>query len=213
MGKKRKAKKMNNSTAFLFDDDPVFVGIIGKAKIWGGPQESSMVRPWDLVINATTNVARPDIPKFLGCENLLNPKLLEVFSSPTLHIAIPDRKAPTFPKPWWDMLVGDVAKIAGDVLVHCMMGHGRTGLVLCCLFGVAARLKIKVSPYLSTSADIVTWVRRNYDEPNAVEGVVQMNYIKHLGLFTQAKPSDQARTFYPQAYLGQSPGLKQGRKY
>ncbi len=212
--KKRKAEKMAFHSDFYLDDH-FLVGQIGKANIWGGPQESAAARSWDLVINATTSVFKADLPKFLGCQELLNPELLNITSSPTLHIAITDRKAPTFPKKWWAMLAEDISKIEGDVLVHCMMGHGRTGLVLCCLFGMAAKLKIEVTPVLAPNADIVVWVRKNYDEPKAVEGSVQIAYIKNLGLYTKAQASDQGGTTYL-GYSGnplsQTPAWRQVQK-
>jgi protein-tyrosine phosphatase len=60
-----------------------------------------------------------------------------VFKGPVAHYPFPDHHAPSFPtiiammKDMHDWLAADAENV---VAVHCLAGHGRTGVIICALF-------------------------------------------------------------------------------
>ena len=91
------------------------------------------------------------------------------FSHQTLCIDWPDRSIPTFDTQFWKQLWDYIStESKGDVFVHCLGGHGRTGTI--------ASILTQFSGTCGTTNPI-TWIRNNYCE-EAVESKAQIWYVE-----------------------------------
>jgi len=91
-----------------------------------------------------------------------------------LVLSIDDFKTPppSWDKEFWKILTSTIRKeLEGgkDILIHCLGGHGRTGLV------IAILLKI-LRPDLLGESDPITYLRKNYCE-HSVETAGQIDYV------------------------------------
>jgi len=92
-------------------------------------------------------------------------------AGPWLTLPIKDYDVPAWTRELWDALAVDVAKLLMDdvpVMVACVGGHGRTGLVVCILAGILRPDLAKSNP--------IKWLRENYCD-EAVETRAQVDYV------------------------------------
>lgn len=152
---------------------------IGKMKLYAGSNQCEYDR-YSLVINLTGSVSYwYDKPAGIKGATELVPTFLSSFGPtkdqqiPQLIIPWKDGGIPDFTKAQWMQLIGDLGKLSGRVLLHCIGGHGRTGTASAILLVLSGTLK----------KDPVAWLRKNYCE-EAVETERQIKYIQSLGVNT-----------------------------
>lgn len=112
----------------------------------------------------------------------------EIFTPPlppVLSIGWPDQRAPGLTVEWWTMFAANLAKIDGDVAMHCMGGHGRTGTAAAILIKLYKAWKGKKEP------DIVAYLRTHYCD-EAVETDDQLDYLELFDIMT----GEQGSNFY-----------------
>ena len=105
---------------------------------------------------------------------------------------IPDGGHPLYSKAFWTDLITYIKTHVGkkSTYVHCMGGHGRTGLIL------------SILAYMSgaTKQNPIEWIRKQYCE-KAVETESQINYINWvLGKVFIAEPSRSLYTTHVETY-------------
>ena len=151
-----------------------FLFNIGKASIHAGEMASRLMKEpgWDLVINLTgSSQMSPTITGFNGAQKIAK-KFIQGSSTytgyPELVIEWPDGKVPDVTRKEWLRLIQDLRLFNGNVLVHCVGGHGRTGTCLTILGKLSGALDI---------VDPIKWVRENYCT-KTVETQCQIEYLK-----------------------------------
>lgn len=161
-----------------------FVFQIGHAKIHAGSSRAPKEKRWDLVINLSgySNMS-PDVQGFNGaektCAAFVNGSPTRM-SYPELCIDWADGRAPFQRRKDWRRLVSDLQGFHGDVLIHCIGGHGRTGTLLVVL-GV-------LSGAIPQGEDPVLFIRTRYCK-KTVESYKQLDYlIKMIGIQTNEHP-------------------------
>ncbi len=171
------------------------VGNIGKAKIWIG-RETAVVRkipgaaaPVRLIVNCCYDahwtklpVERHTVAGNPGAHDLLGEKLfIKEPPVPQIGVDWPDFGVPEIGKSWWVRLNAALSKIDGDVIFHCVGGHGRSGTALSILAALNGWCGPDKCP--------VTWLRQVYCK-NVVESVEQLEYIEAMiGRLIPAEPS------------------------
>lgn len=139
----------------------------GKATIWAGSLYEARERVWSLRIclGVETAFERASPVANAAATELLGdvPKIVE----PVLFIPWPDREAPVVGYEFWAWLADRLATIPGDVCVHCMGGHGRTGTALAALALVTGQCE---------PTQIVNFVRKRHCG-QAVESTAQLSYL------------------------------------
>ena len=113
----------------------------------------------DLVFGAMPTTNRPDLFPSISEQNV------QFVSLPILDYGQPEHLDWTF----WKQFAADIKAVllsGKDVLVCCMGGHGRTGVVLSILMGL----------WMPELSDPVKWVRANYCD-EAVETRNQERYV------------------------------------
>lgn len=93
------------------------------------------------------------------------------FTHQTLCLDWQDRSIPTFNTKFWDRLWEYIStEHKGDVFIHCLGGHGRTGTIASIL-----------SKYAGICGDTnpILWLRKNYCE-EAVESKSQIWYVETI---------------------------------
>lgn len=147
-----------------------------KVEFYGGGTSRWSVHTPDMVLIALQSSDYGDVPA-ITLRGLSMPSLDKYRNVRIINIAIPDGHAPSFPLVFWEELLASLVDLARQeitqtlkVLVRCMGGHGRTGVVLCAL-AVAAKACPGVDP--------IAWLRSRYCK-KAVESDEQFNYIERL---------------------------------
>lgn len=146
--------------------------------------------PIGLVLDLTDRGHIPPMGGFLARTNdeagfLPNELRVAWGQLPTLEIAWPDFGVPDLPREWWDVLVSEISRIEGDVLIYCVGGHGRTGTC-------ASILSVLGGLLPASEPCPVAWLRRIYCR-EVVESQEQLDYIE---LITGIKPQASARDFF-----------------
>ena len=188
MGKKKK-KKVVTPTSFKqaavwskpASYAPRYVGMIGKARVYGGDKYARDDKLWTAVIDAN-NMIPPESPiakwhnvptGLVDAGHMLRPAFL--------GLNWDDGGTPQLDRAWWVMCVEWVSWLEGNVLVCCHGGMGRTGTMLAALFGVYFT-KGKSDKDELDGGSIVEWVREHYLE-TAIETETQIDYLDlDLGL-------------------------------
>jgi protein-tyrosine phosphatase len=103
-----------------------------------------------------------------------------VFNTKQRHIVLPitDLEIPTsmkHTKRTLDVMHEYIFDKKQHVHVHCMGGHGRTGMILACFLGLYTEI-----------SDPVEWLRKNYCE-KAVETIIQHMFVHKIT--QKSKPS------------------------
>jgi len=145
-------------------------------------------RPW-LVLNLNNQVVRPtrmDVHILDNDQMLLQAakelELLAKFSYNHIDIDWADGGIPIYDLPFWERLYCLIAEHPGDgdVFVHCMGGHGRTGTLAAILLTLDGQVPESECP--------VAWLRAKYCE-SAVETTDQIWYVESItGRPVSSKP-------------------------
>lgn len=175
------------------------IGKAGKATVWVGREAAISnnlrnggcigdgKRPVRLIINCAGDApwALPQeragtVVGNEGAKKVLPADLFEEHApTPQIVVDWPDYGIPTLDRRWWARLNVALRKITGDVIVHCVGGHGRTG--------TAASILAAMNGWCGDQCP-VTWLRANYCR-NVVECQEQCDYIaKMTGVKVVARP-------------------------
>jgi len=175
------------------------IGKAGKAQIWVGREAaiSNSIRnggaieprrePVSLIINCAGDApwALPaeragTVVGNSGAKKVLPGVLFdEHVPTPQIVVDWPDYGIPTLDRHWWVRLNAALRKIAGDVIVHCLGGHGRTG--------TAASILAVMNGWNGEKCP-VTWLREVYCR-QVVECQEQIDYITRItGAKITARP-------------------------
>lgn len=153
---------------------------INDMHLWAGGYlcvDTEHAEPWDLVISLAQNLTDPPITFQQGAEKLIDPSALLLPQAPTIDIAWTDGGAPwQLDQDFWIALIKELARLKGNVLIHCFGGHGRTGTALAALVGLMADAGFKMPTEIPC---VVSWVREHYN-PYAVETLIQLRYLNNL---------------------------------
>ena len=156
-------------------EKPVF--IVDNLYIYGGAEREIKYEKYDAIIRLVES--KPLITEIFGTgifkdfENILMPK------TSILHLPIRDMSTPNYGATFWVSLVELLKQAAKKqekpfkVAVHCMGGHGRTGLVLTIIGLILGEL-----PHDPKEAIIE--LRKRYCH-KAVESEEQLSYIFSIG--------------------------------
>ena len=159
--------------------DGTYLFNIGTARIHAGGMAARLMKKahstdsrWDLVINLTGNSQmNPTVMGFNGAGAIAK-GFIGVTPTypgyPELSVEWPDGRVPDIRRKEWRRLVEDLKVFNGDVLIHCIGGHGRTGTLLVILGSLSGALK---------DVDPVLWVRNKYCV-KTVETEAQILYLK-----------------------------------
>ena len=150
-----------------------FLFKLGKASIHAGSIASRVTTnsQWGLVINLTgDSYMSPMVAGYNGAESIAA-RFLDVSPQyagyPELVIDWSDGEVPDITEKEWQALVEDLKDFDGNVLIHCMGGHGRTGTLLTILGHLGGVI----------TTDPVKWVREQYCK-KTVETTAQIEYLK-----------------------------------
>lgn len=157
---------------------------LGKARIHAGGVNAKTVKNWGLVINLSASTSGAlDAACYNGAEQIcreFNRCLLPAKGYPEVKVDWPDGGAPRIKRKDWRRLIRDLKQFDGDVLIHCMGGHGRTGTLLTILGSIGEAI--------DTIHDPVLWLRETYCN-KVVESYAQIDYLtKNMQIKTDAKP-------------------------
>lgn len=171
------------------------IGKIGSAQIWLGretavaPHIDGRPKPVALIVNCAMEWGH-GIPKEMvqdvagneAARMLLGDRLFKSHKpTPQISVDWPDYGTPNLRRSWWVRLSAALSNIDGDVIFHCVGGHGRTGTaaaILACLNGWVTREQCPV-----------TWLRERYCQ-NVVESEEQIFYIEEItGWKVHAQPA------------------------
>lgn len=160
------------------------LGTIGKAKIWVGRAAAvcrmikGQPKPVALVINVMGDDPwrrkedTGEVTGNKGARKLLPKGLFDIYEpTPEMIVDWPDFGIPTMDRRWWLRLNAALAKIDGDVILHCQGGHGRTG--------TAASILAAMNGWAGTDRCPVEWLRSVYCD-KAVECKEQIDYIADM---------------------------------
>ena len=157
-------------------------------RLYLGSRQAALVHVgWALRVDLS-NTASPAPCRVTATEPakaLFDEAIFAPVLTPVLEIAWPDQRAPGLTVEWWSMFADNLAKIDGDVAMHCMGGHGRTGTAAAILIKLYKAWKSKKEP------DIVTYLRKHYCD-EAVETNDQLDYLELFDIMT----GEQGSNFY-----------------
>ena len=111
------------------------------------------------------------LDQFIAYQGFESPTLSKWAVPKAIHLPIKNFGVPYFPTQFWKDLLASLVSLAQtqenglDVLIICQGGHGRTGMVLSILAGLAFGFQ-----------EPITWVRKNYCI-HAVETNAQAQYV------------------------------------
>ncbi len=172
-------------------EPPCHVGMVcilkvKKMRLYVGARQAALVNAgWALRVDLS-NTASPAPLRVTATEPAKAFFDAEIFTPaplPVLEIAWPDQRAPRLTVDWWARFAANLAKIDGDVAMHCMGGHGRTGTATAILIKLYKSWKTKKEP------DIVTYLRKHYCA-EAVETNDQLDYLELFDIITCEHGSD-----------------------
>jgi predicted Zn-ribbon and HTH transcriptional regulator len=104
-----------------------------------------------------------------------------------LHLAWPDMGTPPLTETGIKMLFEDLSKFDGNIAVHCLGGHGRTGTLLAALAHLGG--------IVEEGEDVIQWVRDNYCH-KAVESGSQIKWLKEtMGIETKVDGTKETTTY------------------
>lgn len=178
------------------------LGTVGRTQVWVGREAaiSTGIRQGDpimkdrgsvaLIVNCAGdvpwNVAHDKAGAVTGnkeAKALLPARLFrEKAPVPELVLDWPDFGTPALSAGWWMRLNAALHDVGGDVIFHCVGGHGRTG--------TAASILAALNGWAGDKCP-VTWVREMYCR-NAVESWEQIAYITQMtGAKVSAEPGKE----------------------
>ena len=157
---------------------------LGKARIHAGGVRAKTVKNWGLVINLSGFTSgAPDVACYNGAEQIcreFNQYIPPTKGYPEVAVDWPDGGIPWIKRKDWRRLISDLKQFDGDVLIHCMGGHGRTGTLLTILGSIGE--------VIDKAHDPVLWLRKTYCD-KIVESYKQIDYLtKNMQIKTNAKP-------------------------
>ena len=182
--------------------------------LWAGKHaDVNRAKPWDLVIDLTgpsracfdpLTTASPQVQTMFpdlvtDLVRLSIPK--SQYDCPTIIIEWPDHGVPwALGRAYWERLYLFLCSFKGEVLIHCMGGHGRTGSAVAILISLIGRVKGLDKFKVFVSDDPITWVRKKIC-PECVETQAQAKYVEHItGLPCAAAKETFNSTLYEQYY-------------
>ena len=174
MGPKQAPKPVQKKPVGLSNSistSPTRVFGINKANIFAGSfrARSLSVQNWTLIINADGSV--PKVPGIMLLHGAPSWAEYTPHHYPEVVIEWADYGVPNLPRSYWQQLADGVAKLEGNVLIHCTAGRGRTGTILSIFAGLLNVVPTDICP--------VTWVRNRYDE-EACETSGQLDYVEAI---------------------------------
>ena len=172
---------------------PVEVFRMGECTVWGGDVWARKGHPWAAIVSLGEHrspALGPQFETFNGADLVLpTASAMASTSTPPAEIFLDwsDYDGPPEAAKgaeFWLALLADLKGIKGDVLVHCMGGHGRTGTALAAMIHLAPQ--VGLAEIVAPGDCIVTWVREHYS-PQAVESEEQGAFLIGLGASIAAK--------------------------
>jgi len=160
------------------------LGTVGKAKLWVGRAAAvcrwikGQPKPVALILNMMGDEPwrkkeeTGEVIGNKGARKLLPKSLFDSYEpTPEMIVDWPDFGIPTMDRRWWVRLNAALAKVEGDVILHCQGGHGRTG--------TAAAILAAMNGWPGKDRCPVEWLRAVYCE-KAVECKEQIRYIEDM---------------------------------
>lgn len=164
---------------------PVLIGQKGDMRLWAASKSELAGYKWALVIcTAEEHIPAPIIAVSPAADKLLGGSFKPHERLPHISFDWRDGGVPwDVSKQDWESLAAAISGLAGDVVVHCQGGHGRTG--------TACAILATLLGWVPDAADPVAWLRAKYCQ-EAVETNGQLNYIAAItGRTVDAKPSEK----------------------
>lgn len=147
-----------------------FAVTLGKTHLFGAAAKDAE-GDWELVIDCANIYSYPVLKDFVrsGPDNWKEMgKAPASKNFPVIRLDWPDMTAPWVGRDFWEKALDSLP--AGDVLVCCFGGHGRTGTALAALMVVSGQF---------TAAQAIAHLRKDYCK-KAVETASQEAYLKSL---------------------------------
>lgn len=159
---------------------PTLVFKHAKVRIFAGDRAARLKRPFDLYVTLDSSAPRKSGVAFHnGAHNAFR-HFKPTGAIPQVDIDWPDYGIPALTLRHWVCLATDLMAYDGDILIHCMGGHGRTGTALAALAGVLPLIGLAAPRSELADRCVVNWVRKVYDA-DAVESEEQAEYLQELG--------------------------------
>lgn len=157
---------------------PVRVMTIGKTGIYAGSyQELRGDFDWKFMLRLMDE--GKEYPTLVNlnnkAKNLVPKELVNLANPPIMDVSWSDFGSPLLTKEWWSLLNTTIKdwKTPGNMVIHCVGGHGRTGTALSILAGLNGFHKAE------GFIDPVAFVRAKYCH-DVVESSEQITYVEEI---------------------------------